>query len=65
MEHSPDNTPGKKFDKIVEETNKMRDLELNRLELFFKLVVRKIIESPENYDSHVMIGSPSIRYYET
>jgi hypothetical protein len=65
MEHSPDHAPGNKIDKIVEETNRMRDLELYRLELLFKLVVRKNLDSPENYDSSVIIGSPSFRFYET
>ena len=43
----------------------MRDLELYRLELLFKLVMRKTHESADTYDSSVMIGSPSFRFYET
>ena len=43
----------------------MRDLELNRLDMFFRLISRKNIESLEVYDTSLMVGSPSFKYYES
>jgi len=63
-DYNSDKTPGNKIDKIVEETNRFRDLELNRLEMFFKLISRKNIDSVDLYDTCLMVGSQSFKYYE-